>query len=179
MVDAIGANSSPACGGAASTSRLAQTEEQLFANIDTNGDGSISQSELTRFMSQLSAAGSASLPVNSSSLYSALDTSGGSGISLQDFQSNIGTFVDALRSQLAAAQAGTAGSATAAATRAGASSASGTSAAATDATAMTRHHGHHGHRGGAAALMASLLQQVPADGTAAAGGAQPTLDTTA
>lgn len=34
-------------GGSGATSSLAQTEEKLFARIDSNGDGSLSQSEFT------------------------------------------------------------------------------------------------------------------------------------
>src|SRR5262249_42240356 len=52
----------PACGGASgasstdSASSLAQTEEKLFAAIDANGDGSISQTEMQSFFNQVSAA---------------------------------------------------------------------------------------------------------------------------
>ncbi|HEY2037934.1 MAG TPA: EF-hand domain-containing protein [Steroidobacteraceae bacterium] len=191
MINPIAANAGymypSSSSGAGTASSLAQTEEQLFADIDTNGDGSISQSELTSFMSQLRAAGSAGAATSTSApsstsatgvsaLYGALDKSGGNGISLQDFESNIGSFAAALRSQLATAQSVTAGSAaTTAATTAGSTS----SAAAADSTGATRPHGHHGHHGGAQALAASLLQQLQSSGTTAAAGTQPTLDTTA
>ena len=73
---------SSTCGAASSTpassssgaSGLAQAEQQLFAAIDTNGNGSISQNELTNFMSALS--GSASPNSAAGTLFSALATNG-------------------------------------------------------------------------------------------------------
>ena len=123
---------------ASSTGNLAQLETQLFASIDTNGNGSISQSELANFMNTLtSAKQSASTSASASSLFHALDTSGASGISLQSLQSNIGTFLSALRSQLATTNSPMTSSAV--------------------GGAQPRHHGH-GHGGGVNALLAALQQ---------------------
>ncbi|MHB1872640.1 MAG: EF-hand domain-containing protein [Steroidobacteraceae bacterium] len=140
---------------ASSTGNLAQLETQLFASIDTNGNGSISQSELVNFMNTLtsanqSASASASATTGTGSLFNALDTSGGSGISLQDLQSNIGTLVSALRSQLA-----TTHSPIASATGSAASNSMASSAI---RGAQHRHHGH-GHGGGRVNALLAALQQ--------------------
>ena len=72
MIDGIGSstsylsslfatNGSSASGSTTgSASSLAQTEEKLFAAIDSNGDGSISQSEFSSFLGQASGASGSS-----------------------------------------------------------------------------------------------------------------------
>ena len=47
-----GTNGSSGTSSTSSSSSLSQTEEELFASIDSNGDGSISQSEFSKFYSQ-------------------------------------------------------------------------------------------------------------------------------
>ena len=148
---------SAACGqsasSASSTGNLAQLETQLFARIDTNGNGSISQSELTNFLNTLtSAKQSASPGANASSLLNALDTSGAGGISLQSFQSNIGTFLSALRSQLATTNSPMMSPAV--------------------GGAQPRHHGH-GH-GGVNALLAALQQATSGTSSTGSTGAAST-----
>ena len=172
------------CGAASSSSSgangLAQAEQQLFAAIDTNGNGSISQSELTHFMSALSGSASPTPSSAASTLFGALATNGsssassspGGGISLQDFQSNISTFLTALRSQLAAAAA--AGEANAGAT----ASASSAAASGSPGSAHGMHHGHQGH-GGADALLASLMQQLSTSPVQSSGLAGVSLSTLA
>ena len=172
------------CGAASSSSSgasgLAQAEQQLFAAIDTNGNGSISQSELTHFMSALSGSASPTPSSAASTLFGALATNGsssassspGGGISLQDFQSNISTFLTALRSQLAAATA--TGGANAGAT----ASASSAAASGTPGSAHGMHHGHQGH-GGADALLASLMQQLSTSPVQSSGLAGVSLSTLA
>ena len=172
------------CGAASSSSSgasgLAQAEQQLFAAIDTNGNGSISQNELTHFMSALSGSASPTPSSAASTLFGALATNGsssassspGGGISLQDFQSNISTFLTALRSQLAAAAA--AGEANAGAT----ASASSAAASGSPGSAHGMHHGHQGH-GGADALLASLMQQLSTSPVQSSGLAGVSLSTLA
>ena len=172
------------CGAASSSSSgasgLAQAEQQLFAAIDTNGNGSISQNELTHFMSALSGSASPTPSSAASTLFGALATNGsssassspGGGISLQDFQSNISTFLTALRSQLAAATA--TGGANAGAT----ASASSAAASGTPGSAHGMHHGHQGH-GGADALLASLMQQLSTSPVQSSGLAGVSLSTLA
>lgn len=173
MISAIGsgvgypgpltAGSSNANGaGSTGATSLAQTEEKLFAALDTNGDGSISQTELQSFFSQVSARTGAAQPADTSSLFSSLDSSGDGSISLQEFQSGAGDLVDQLRSQLATGAA--------AATAANANSSATSAANATDGTnAAQSHHSHHHHGGGGGGagqggLIASLLQQYQASG---------------
>ena len=173
------------CGAASSSSSgasgLAQAEQQLFAAIDTNGNGSISQNELTHFMSALSGSASPTPSSAASTLFGALATNGSGssasssssgGISLQDFQSNISTFLTALRSQLAAATA--TGGANAGAT----ASASSAAASGTPGSAHGMHHGHQGH-GGADALLASLMQQLSTSPVQSSGLAGVSLSTLA
>jgi len=139
---------------ASSPDNLAQLETQLFARIDTNGNGSISQSELANFINTLtSAKHSASTGASASSLFNALDTSGASGISLQSLQSNIGTFLSALRSQLATTN-------------------SPMPSAAVGGT-QPRHHGH-GHGGGVNALLAALQQATSGTSSTGSAGAAST-----
>ncbi len=47
-----GTNGSSGSSGTGSSSSLSQTEEKLFSSIDSNGDGSISQSEFSSFFSR-------------------------------------------------------------------------------------------------------------------------------
>ena len=177
------------CGAASSSSSgangLAQAEQQLFAAIDTNGNGSISQSELTHFMSALSGSASPTPSSAASTLFGALATNGsgssassssGGGISLQDFQSNISTFLTALRSQLAAATA--TGGANAAASAGATASASSAAASGSPGSAHGMHHGHQGH-GGADALLASLMQQLSTSPVQSSGLAGVSLSTLA
>ena len=146
---------SAACGQSASSAsspgNLAQLETQLFARIDTNGNGSISQSELANFMNTLtSATQSASSGASSSSLFNALDTSGASGISLQSLQSNIGTFLSALRSQLATTNSPT--------TRVTGGIAGNSMTSSAVGGAQHRLHGY-GHVGGGLNALLAALQQ--------------------
>jgi len=90
-----GANSTS---GSNSSSRFAQTEERLFAAIDTNGDGSLNQSEFTNFLDKTSAAAGGNPSQAASALFSQMSNDG-SSISLQQFESNVGNLVSALSGQ--------------------------------------------------------------------------------
>jgi EF-hand domain pair len=164
MISSIG--SSPACYGQSqsqgSPASLAQTEEKLFADIDTNGDGSVSKSELTSFLDKSSGAMGATQPSDStvSSLFASMDSSGDSSISLSEFQGNASSLADQLRSQLAQA----ASNSSSAVTSASSSSSDGTTGASTSSTTGSHHH-HHGAPPagggdqGEGSLIAQLLQQ--------------------
>src|SRR6266702_2837909 len=136
MISSIG--SSLACYGQSqsqsSTTSLSQTEEKLFADIDTNGDGSVSKSELTSFLDKSSGAMGATQPSDStvSSLFASMDSSGDGSISLSEFQSNASSLADQLRSQLA--QAASSSGSSSAATSASLSSSAGTTGASTSST---------------------------------------------
>ena len=139
-----------------STASLSQTEEKLFADIDTNGDGSVSKSELTSFLDKSSSAMGTTQPSDStvSSLFASLDSSGDGSISLSEFQSNASSLADQLRSQLAQAASNITNSADQ-------QSGTGTSTSSTNGS----HHHHHGAppAGGSDqsedSLIAQLLQQ--------------------
>ena len=184
MISSIG--SSLACYGQSqsqsSTTRLSQTEEKLFADIDTNGDGSVSKSELTSFIDKSSGAMGATQPSDStvSSLFASMDSSGDGSISLSEFQSNASSLADQLRSQLA--QAASSSGSSSAATSASSSSSDGTTGASTSSTTGSHYH-HHGAppAGGAdsseGSLIAQLLQQY--QDTASGASATATVSATA
>lgn len=133
-------------GGTSSTAQLTQAEQQLFAAIDTNGNGSISPGELTNFIRSM---GGSSATTGSS--LNTLGSSGAGGMSLQDVQNNSDAFITALRTQLAGSAVAS-GSTSAA----GQSPASATSSAANGTQGV--HHPHHGHGGGT--QLAALLQML-------------------
>lgn len=162
------------------SSSLAQTEEQLFASIDTNGDGSISQSEFSGFLNKTAAAAgdNASQTQAANSLFAQM--SGGSGsISLQQFEANAGGLVNPLQSEIAAGSASGTGSSSAteilsqlqsaqtlaagSAASIASSSSSNTASSNTSNTGGTGHHHHHGH-GGGSPLISQFLQQYQATG---------------
>ena len=161
-----GCGSAPGASSAASASSLAQTQEKLFAAIDTNGDGSVSQAELQSFFDKVSSAtGNSQSDV--SSLFSSLDSSGDGSISLQEFQSNAADLVTQLRSQLASASSNANSSAT--------SSGNATSASNSSQSSHAHHHHHHGGAGeGEGSLVAQLLQQYGATSSAAVSNATGT-----
>lgn len=164
------------------SSSLAQTEEQLFASIDTNGDGSISQSEFSGFLNKTAAAAgdNASQTQAANSLFAQM--SGGSGsISLQQFEANAGGLVNQLQSEIAVGSASGTGSssttsdllsqltqsaqtlAAGSAASIASSSSSTTASSNTSNTGSTGHHHHHGH-GGGSPLISQFLQQYQATG---------------
>ena len=100
---ANGTNGSSGSSGTSSSSSLSQTEEKLFAAIDSNGDGSISQSEFSSFLSQ--ATGGSAQSASTNALFSQMSNGSGS-ISLQQFESNAGDLVGALQSGTGAASSG-------------------------------------------------------------------------
>ena len=182
MISSIGGSTaygalygSSATSSANSPASLAQTEEQLFASIDTSGDGSISQSELSSFLNQTAAAGGGS--TNQSAAASALFTqmSGGSnGISLQQFEANAGDLVTALKTQLATSGApSTAASGLLAKLSQGAQALASSSAAGiasssgSAASSNTRSTGGHHHHHGGGSLVSQFLQQYQATGATA------------
>lgn len=158
-----------------STTSLSQTEEKLFANIDSDGNGSISKSELTNFLDKVSGASGTTQPSDSavSSLFTSMDSSGGGSISLSEFQSNASSLADQLRSQLAqagsnsinsiaqqsgsssASVAGSCGTdssssfgSSSAANSASSSSSDGSTGSSTSSTKGAHHPHHHGSRAG-------------------------------
>ncbi len=164
------AGSSGSSTAAGSSADLSQIEQNLFAKIDTNGDGTIDKTELSNFFNSMSAQGStaagataAAVPATSASvdtgaLFSSLDTSGDGSISEQEFSANVGSLVDQLRSQLTANVANSAASATAAAT----TQSSATQQTDTSNNTQSHHHHGHGHRGDANStngLVGALLRQ--------------------
>ena len=165
-----------------SAASLSQTEEKLFADIDTNGDGSVSKSELTSFIDKSSGAMGATQPGDStvSSLFASMDSSGDGSISLSEFQSNASSLADQLRSQLA--QAASSSGSSSAATSASSSSSDGTTGASTSSTTGAHHH-HHGAPPagggdqGEGSLIAQLLQQY--QDTASGASATATVSATA
>ena len=181
------AGSSGSSTAAGSSADLSQIEQNLFAKIDTNGDGTIDKTELSNFFNSLSAQGSstagataAAVPatgaaVNTSSLFSSLDTSGDGSISAQEFSANVGSLVDQLRSQLTANVANSAASTTVAATT---QSTATQQADGANGSSQAHHHHGHGHRGDANStngLVGALLRQYSAT---AAGSSSATSGTT-
>ena len=173
------AGSSGTSTAAGSSTDLSQIEQNLFAKIDTNGDGTIDKTELSNFFTSLSSAGlpaqgsstagatAAGVPatgasVDTGALFSSLDTSGDGSISEQEFSANVGSLVDQLRSQLTAnianSVASTGYSATAPST-----ATQQTDAANNSNQPHAHHHGHgHGHGGDANStngLVGALLRQ--------------------
>jgi hypothetical protein len=164
--------------GSSSTSSLAQTEEKLFAGIDTNGDGSISQSEFSSFLGQAAAAtgGTAPSTAQANALFSQM-SNGGSSISLQQFESNAGDLVTALQNEIAAGSSSSGTSSTSsllsqlvqsaqslvAGSAAGITSSNSSNATSnTNSSNSTSHH-HHGH-GGGGSLISQFMQQYQAAG---------------
>lgn len=203
MISGIG-NSPGFYSGTNSTSSLAQSEERLFAAIDTNGDGGISQSEFSNFLDEagVAAGGSSGQPAAANALFAQM--SGGSGsIGLQQFQANAGDLVTQLQKEMAAGSSGTSsaggtsganGSAaisdllsqlTQAAQSLVAGSAAGIANAQNSATNTSQasssgshHHGHgHGH-GGGGSLISQFMQQYQAAGATSAAAA-PTISASA
>jgi hypothetical protein len=179
--------------GGSGTSSLAQTEEKLFAGIDTNGDGSISQGEFTSFLNQATAAtgGTAPSTAQANALFSQMSNGSGS-IGLQQFESNAGDLVTALQNQVAAGSSSSSTSSTSsllsqltrslqslvAGSAAGiASPASSNSTSNTNSSNSTGHHHRHGH-GGGGSLISQFMQQYQAAGATTATAAS-TLSTTA
>jgi hypothetical protein len=165
-------------GGTNSATPLAQTEEKLFAAIDSNGDGSISQSEFSSFLDQSAAAAGAGAPPQAAALFNQM--SGGSGsISLQQFEANAGDLVGQLQSEISAGKSGGGSSAIStllsqlsqsmASLAAGsaasiASSSQSNAASNTNNTGDSAHHHHHGGHGGS--LISQFMQQYQAAGAA-------------
>jgi hypothetical protein len=167
-------------GGTNSATPLAQTEEKLFAAIDSNGDGSISQSEFSSFLDQSAAAAGAGAPPQAAASALFNQMSGGSGsISLQQFEANAGDLVSQLQSEISAGKSGGGSSAIAAllgqlsqsmaSLAAGsaasiASSSQSNAASNTNNTGNSAHHHHHGGHGGS--LISQFMQQYQAAGAA-------------
>jgi hypothetical protein len=175
----FGTSSTNSTSASNSASQLAQTEEKLFASIDSDGNGSISQSEFSSFLNQSAAAAGTSAPSQSAANTLFGQMSGGSdSISLQQFQSNAGDLVSQLQSEIAAGKSGGASSdatalltqlaqsaaSLAAGSAAGIASSSSSSAASnTQNTANSGQHHHHGH-GGGGSLISQFMQQYQAAG---------------
>lgn len=181
--------------GSSGSSSLAQTEEKLFARIDTNGDGSLSQSEFTSFLSQASAATGSAAPstAQANALFSQM-SNGGNSISLQQFESNAGDLVTALQNEISASSSAASTSTSSASSLLSqlaqsaqsmvAGSAAGiTSHNSSNATSNTNgsngtgHHRHHGQDGGGS-LISQFMQQYQAAGATGTTAAS-TLSTTA
>ncbi|MGH8322504.1 MAG: hypothetical protein ACRETD_01685, partial [Steroidobacteraceae bacterium] len=171
-----------------SSSSLAQTEQQLFCAIDANGDGGLSQGELTNFLDKTAAAtgGSSNQTQAAAALFSRMSNGSGS-ISLQQFQSNAGDLVTQLQSERAAGSAASSGSSSSSATSSllsqmvqsaqslaagsAAAIANSTSSSATSNTnnsSSTGQHHHHGHGGGGSSLISQFMQQYQAAGATSA-----------
>ncbi len=122
--------------GAASgaASGATQNPGNLFATIDSNGDGKISPAELASFLNKMTASGSTQ--------------PGAAGPSGAASTSSANALIDQLRTQLATSAAMSASTTGAAASAAVSSSpaAKSTASAATNqgATSATHHHHHHG-----------------------------------
>ena len=166
-------------------SSLSQTEEKLFAGIDTNGDGSLSQSEFTSFLDQAAAAtgGAAPSTAQANALFSQM-SNGGSSISLQQFESNAGDLVSALQSGSTSASSASSSSSISdllsqltqgvqslvAGSAAGITASNNSNATSnTNSSNSTSHHHHHGH-GGGSSLISQFMQQYQAAGATAATG---------
>jgi hypothetical protein len=194
MIDSIGSSSSYYSPGTSnSTSRLAQTEEKLFAAIDTDGDGSITQSEFSNFLNQSASASGAGAPTQTAqtTLFGQL-SGGGNAINLQQFQANAGDLFSQLQSEIAAGKSGSTSTAAStllsqlsqsAASLAAGSAAGVTGSSSSSATSNTHntgnhsHHGHGGHSRGSS-LISQFVQQYQAAG-ATPTTAAPTVSTSA
>ena len=181
--------------GSSGTSSLAQTEEKLFARIDTNGDGSLSQSEFTSFLDQASAATGSAAPstAQANALFSQM-SNGGSSISLQQFESNAGDLVTALQNEIAAGSSSSSSASSTsellsqltqsvqslvAGSAAGITSSNSSNATSnTNSSNSTGHHHHHGHGGATGSLISQFMQQYQAAGATTTATAA-TLSTTA
>jgi hypothetical protein len=172
--------------GRSAASGLAQTEEKLFARIDTNGDGSLSQSEFTSFLDQAAAAtgGAAPSTAQANALFSQMSNGGGS-ISLQQFESNAGDLVTALQSGVGGSSSASSTSSTSsisdllaqltqsaqslvAGSAAGITASNSSNATSnTSSSNSTSHHHHHGHDGGGS-LISQFMQQYQAAGATSA-----------
>src|ERR1700761_2984384 len=87
MISGIGSSTVNWNATSTSSSQISQTEQQLFGTIDTNGSGSISNTELSSFLSKYAGSGSnQSSGSSANSLISAMDTNGDGTISLQEFE---------------------------------------------------------------------------------------------
>lgn len=178
MMNGIGSSSSYY--SANSASRLSQSEEKLFAAIDTNGDGSLSQGEFGSFLNQSAATAGAGAPTQAaqSTLFGQL-SGGGDAISLQQFQANAGDLFSQLQSEIAAGRSGStstgasallsqlsqSAASLAAGSAAGIASSSSSSATSnTHNTGNTGHHSHHGHGGHGGSLISQFVQQYQAAG---------------
>ena len=166
--------------GSSGTSSLAQTEEKLFARIDTNGDGSLSQGEFTSFLDQASAATGSAAPstAQANALFSQM-SNGGNSISLQQFESNAGDLVTALQNEIAAGSSSSSSASSTsdllsqltqsvqslvAGSAAGITSSNSSNATSnTNSSNSTSQHHHHGH-GGAGSLISQFMQQYQAAG---------------
>jgi hypothetical protein len=166
--------------GSSSTSSLSQTEEKLFARIDTNGDGSVSQSEFSNFLNQTAAASGGSVNTTQANALFAQMSNGGNSISLQQFESNAGNLVTALQSEAAAGSSSSTSSTSAllsqltqSAQQLVAGSAAGitspqnsNSTSNTNSSNSTGQHHHHGH-GAGGSLISQFMQQYQAAGATA------------
>jgi hypothetical protein len=177
-------------GSSNASSSLSQTEEELFASIDTDGSGGISQSEFSSFLNKTAAAAgdNTSQTQAANSLFSQM-SGGSSSISLQQFQANAGDLVTQLQSEIAAGSASsTSGSSStssttsallsqltqsaqtlAAGSAAGIANASNSSSTSNtnNTSNSTGHHHHHGH-GGGSSLISQFLQQYQSTGATSA-----------
>lgn len=188
-------NTSSSSATSGSTS-LTQTEQQLFAGIDTDGDGGISQSEFTRFLNQTAqAAGNTSDQTQAANALFAKMSGGSGSISLQQFEADAGDLVTQLQSEIAAGSA-SAGSASSSATSSllsqlaqsaqslasgsAASIATPSSSQASSNNANTSNgqsHHHHGREVGSS-LISQFMQQYQAAG-ATSSAAAPMLSASA
>jgi hypothetical protein len=179
MISGLGSSAAWSAASSASASSVAQNQQTLFSDLDSNGDGSINQTELSDFFSKLTSQAS----------------TGGTSATCGAGDSGAADLINLLRSQIAASAANTASSAAAGAgttaanadaTAATAASAAATSAGSassgstTAANASQSHHHHHhggGGKGGESGggLIASLLQQFGiSTGSAATGSVSTT-----
>jgi hypothetical protein len=174
-------NGSSAGSGSAS---LAQVEQQLFASIDTNGNGSISQGEFTSFLNKTAAsAGNASDQTQAANALFAKMSGGTGAISLQQFQADAGDLLSQLQSEIAAGSASTPTTGSSSATSSllsqlaqsaqalvSGSAASIASPSNSSATSSSNHStntsGHHRHHGGEVgnSLISQFMQQYQAAG---------------
>ena len=160
-----------------STSSLAPTEEKLFAAIDTDGDGSITQGEFSNFLNKSASAAGTGAPSQSaeSALFGQI-SGGGDSISLQQFQANAGDLFTQLQSEIAAGKSGSTSTASStllsqlsqSAASLAAGSAAGitgsSSSSATSNSPNTGHHSHRGHGGQGGSLISQFMQQYQAAG---------------
>lgn len=84
---------------AADTSKL---QQQLFSKVDTNGDKSIDQTELTSFLDYVGEKTGSS--IDSASALKALDSDGNGSISETELTDNASALFDQLKSQLMSSQ---------------------------------------------------------------------------